>query len=80
MQKYTLSQSTIEKLWYYVYLLIDPRDYSIFYIGKGKWNRIHSHLISSSNIDIKQTHKINIIREIESENKEELISNWLRLK
>ncbi len=83
MQKYTLSQSTIEKLWYYVYLLIDPRDYNIFYIGKGKWNRIHSHLISSSNIDIKETHKINTIREIESENKEvilKILRHWLTEK
>ena len=30
------SNKTIEKLQYYVYALIDPRDKKIFYIGKGK--------------------------------------------
>lgn len=28
---------------YYVYNLIDPRDDSIFYVGKGKGNRIAAH-------------------------------------
>jgi len=32
-----------EKLGYYVYVLIDPRDGRIFYVGKGTGNRIFSH-------------------------------------
>lgn len=32
---------------YYVYLLIDPRDNAIFYIGKGKGNRVSSHVKNS---------------------------------
>ena len=28
---------------YYVYHLIDPRDNSVFYIGKGTGNRINDH-------------------------------------
>jgi hypothetical protein len=28
---------------YYVYALIDPRNDSVFYIGKGKKNRMHHH-------------------------------------
>lgn len=32
---------------YFVYALIDPRDGSIFYIGKGKGNRPKQHLTES---------------------------------
>ena len=28
---------------FYVYNLIDPRDNSVFYIGKGKGNRMYKH-------------------------------------
>ena len=41
------NQKTIEELKYYVYCLIDPRDSKIFYVGKGKGNRVfqYEHLI-----------------------------------
>ncbi|MCL4553172.1 MAG: hypothetical protein M1305_06450 [Candidatus Marsarchaeota archaeon] len=32
-----------ERLAYYVYLLLDPRDGRIFYVGKGKGNRVFAH-------------------------------------
>jgi hypothetical protein len=32
-----------EKLGFYVYALIDPRDNRIFYIGKGKGDRVYQH-------------------------------------
>jgi uncharacterized protein len=44
MDNFKLSQSTIEKLGYYVYLLVDPKNEKIFYVGKGKGNRINQHL------------------------------------
>src|SRR5581483_6278095 len=34
----------IEKLQYYVYRLIDPRNGETFYVGKGKGNRIFQHV------------------------------------
>ncbi|MCR2307669.1 hypothetical protein NSX65_32680, partial [Salmonella enterica] len=33
----------IEHLGWYVYRLIDPRDGSTFYVGKGKGNRVFAH-------------------------------------
>lgn len=32
-----------EGVGYYVYLLIDPRDGAVFYVGKGKGGRMHAH-------------------------------------
>lgn len=36
--------SVIEKLDYYVYLLLDPKDNQVFYVGKGIGNRIFAHI------------------------------------
>ncbi len=36
--------SVIEKLDYYVYLLIDPGTNQVFYVGKGTGNRIFAHI------------------------------------
>ena len=37
------SEKVKQKLGYYVYALVDPRDNKIFYIGKGINNRIFQH-------------------------------------
>ena len=37
------SNLTIQKIGYYVYALVDPRDNSVFYIGKGVGNRVFEH-------------------------------------
>jgi hypothetical protein len=38
------SPSIAHQLNYYVYIYIDPRDESVFYVGKGKGNRAFNHL------------------------------------
>ncbi len=37
-----------ERLKYYVYIYIDPRDNRTFYVGKGKGNRVFDHLDAAS--------------------------------
>lgn len=57
------SQLTQEALKYYVYLLISPLDNKIFYIGKGKGNRVFDHA-KASPLDWLENDKLDIIREI----------------
>lgn len=40
---FEFSKATIENIGYYVYCLIDSRDKTIFYIGKGCSNRVFAH-------------------------------------
>lgn len=63
---YKLDQSTKEKLKYYVYLLIDPRDSKVFYVGKGKNIRIYNHLVDAefSEIDEFKSKKPEIIKKL----------------
>jgi len=60
-----LSQLTCEKLGYYVYLLTDPRNNKVFYVGKGKGNRINQHLLGALDDRTNETEKIKRIRDIE---------------
>ena len=62
-----------EKLKYYVYRLIDPRNGSTFYIGKGKDDRVFSHAtLSAKSPDFKngEIPCADRIREIQSVNLE----------
>ena len=58
------STSIIEKLAYYIYCLIDPRDGNIFYVGKGLNNRVFHHAQASLQETEKPSDKIALIREI----------------
>ena len=62
------SQKTVESLGYYVYVLIDPRDNKIFYVGKGKGNRVFAHVKCAVENE-QETAKFDIIRAILKENK-----------
>jgi uncharacterized protein len=53
------SPSVINDLKYYVYIYSHPITGEIFYVGKGKGNRVFSHLDDKS-----ESQKVNFIREI----------------
>ena len=55
------SSEVISKLKYYVYLISDPSNGEIFYVGKGKGNRVFSHFK-----EIGDSKKIKKIKEIKS--------------
>ena len=57
--KFTIEQT--EFLKYYVYIYMDPDTKEIFYIGKGKGNRVFSHLNDGSDTD--KVKKIKNLRE-----------------
>ncbi len=59
-----LSDKTIRELGYYVYLLSDPRNGKVFYVGKGCGDRINHHLLGALEEKTKETEKIKIIRDI----------------
>jgi uncharacterized protein len=58
-------KSVIEKLGYYVYLLIDPKTNKVFYVGKGTGNRIFAH-INSVIPSPRENDKLDRIRSIQS--------------
>lgn len=49
---------------FYVYELFDPRDLTVFYVGKGKAGRIHQHELEARKG--RQSRKCERIREIEA--------------
>ena len=57
-----ITQGTIEKLGYYVYLLKVQRDGKIFYVGKGKGRRIFSHDDEALVVGSSKTEKIKILK------------------
>ena len=60
------NQKATEGLRYYVYCLVDPRDNKIFYIGKGKNQRVFDHVLGAVESDPK-SEKIAQIKDILAE-------------
>lgn len=60
-----ISQNVARKLGHYVYLLVDPADDTVFYVGKGKGGRALAHLT-----DDEETEKAEIIRNIRDRGQE----------
>ena len=55
----------IEKLGFYVYRLIDPRNGETFYVGKGTGNRIFAHVAGEHDTGADElSEKLQRIREI----------------
>ena len=55
----------IQKLRYYVYLYLDPDTDEVFYVGKGRGNRVFNHLKDTS-----ESEKTDRIKEIRRRGKE----------
>ena len=69
MQRTGFNPSVIDKLNYYVYCLVDPRNNRIFYIGKGWGNRVFQHAFCAMT-STDGSLKLQTIREIIQDGKE----------
>lgn len=58
------STAIIEKIGYYIYCLVDPRNNNIFYIGKGLGNRVFQHAKGALVSNINENDKISLINDI----------------
>jgi len=56
------SNSEIKALGFYVYVYSNPKDNKIFYVGKGKGNRVFSHLSEDS-----EHEKVNFIQNLKQQ-------------
>ena len=66
LSRHAFPQSVLERIGYYVYRLIDPRNGSTFYVGKGSGNRVFQHVAEASGLPDRASLKLARIREIES--------------
>ena len=67
MAKVKIPFDTQEALGFYVYALRDPRNHEVFYIGKGKGERILQHVAEAKKDQKSEKAKLKRIKEIESQ-------------
>ncbi len=67
--KTKLSKELEDRIGYYVYLLVDSRDNKIFYVGKGRGDRVFQHEIEAETEE-RDSAKCNKINEIKTSNAE----------
>lgn len=58
------STAVIEKIGYYIYCLVDPRNNNIFYVGKGLGNRVFQHAKGALSGKVTDSDKIDTINQI----------------
>ena len=66
------STAIIEKINYYIYCLVDPRNQNIFYIGKGIGNRVFQHAQGALTCKTNENDKISLINDIHKDGLEHL--------
>lgn len=71
MENNYFDEKTMQALGYYVYLLVNPFDRSIFYIGKGTDNRVYQHVNCALDKEI-ESDKLDMIRNIKKNGGETL--------
>lgn len=67
MSDIIFNKEVADKLGFYVYRLVNPRNGETFYVGKGQRNRIHNHVREASKLtdEDEQSLKLSQIREIQ---------------
>lgn len=63
--KIRIPHEVADQLGYYVYALRDPRDGEVFYVGKGKGDRINAHVREAGKDPQSERAKLQRIHEIE---------------
>ena len=74
MEVHMFSILTQEKIKYYVYCLRDPETKEVFYVGKGKGNRVFSHANGDMEND-SNAEKIELIKSIREKGLE--VEHWI---
>ena len=73
------STAIIEKINYYIYCLVDPRNQNIFYIGKGIGNRVFQHAQGALTCKTNENDKISLINDIHKDGLEPLYLSLIHI-
>ena len=60
----SFSETVSDALKFYVYRLIDPRNNTTFYVGKGKGNRVFQHVEAAEKDNVSESQKNSRIQQI----------------